>query len=65
MLIETQSISTLRKRARRLGLGIRKDRWTGGYYLINLRNNWVVGGPMSLEIVKECLDDEENDGGGD
>lgn len=59
MLIETQSISTLRRRAKLLGLLIRKDRLSGLYYLIDMKFNAVFDGPMDLEAMDDRLSFEE------
>ena len=52
-------LKRLRRKARRSGRAIRKDRATGGYMVIDLYLNAVIAGPVALEDLESCLEEVE------
>ena len=59
---ETKNLERLRRRARRLGLWIRKDRTTDLYYMVNARLNAVCSPFLAFEDLEEYIQQEEENG---
>ena len=52
---ETKNLERLRRRVRRLGLWIRKDRTTDLYYMVDARLNAVCSPFLTFEDLEEYI----------